>query len=196
LDFCKKERIGSPELFIGRKEELAFFLNWINNIKKEVSLSTAMLARRKMGKTVILERLLNITFEKNDGVIPLYYEILATEKYIVDFCVDFFLSFSINTLHSKQGKEYISVPHKVIVLPKQKTTAKKWALPIVAMRAGWVIASLSQVKQIGRQELGVSFIGFNKTNGAGQVFLIGHVLLDMQLVPESAQSFNVPLQRG
>jgi hypothetical protein len=31
-------------------------------------MSTAMLARRKMGKTAIMERLFNITFLKNDGV--------------------------------------------------------------------------------------------------------------------------------
>jgi hypothetical protein len=59
----------------GRKEELAYFLKWINDIKEEKSQSTAVLARRKMGKTAIMERLINITFYKNDGVIPFYYEI-------------------------------------------------------------------------------------------------------------------------
>ncbi len=93
MNYAKEERIGNPELFIGRRENLAFFLNWINNIKKKTSRSTAILARRKMGKTAILERLYNITFDNNNGVIPFYYEIKETPMYIVDFCVDFFLTF-------------------------------------------------------------------------------------------------------
>jgi hypothetical protein len=35
MDYALKERIGKPELFTGRKEELAYFLNWITNIKEE-----------------------------------------------------------------------------------------------------------------------------------------------------------------
>jgi len=46
------------------------------------------MARRKMGKTALLERLFNITFFKNDGVIPFYYEIKETKMWVVDFCQD------------------------------------------------------------------------------------------------------------
>ena len=71
-----KEKIGNPDLFTGRKKELAFFLKWIEGIKKEISKSTAILSRRKTGKTALLQRLFNLTFEHNDGVIPFYYEVL------------------------------------------------------------------------------------------------------------------------
>jgi hypothetical protein len=93
MDYALKERIGKPDLFTGRKEELAYFLGWINDIKDEKSQSTAILARRKMGKTALLERLFNITFYKNDGVIPFYYEIKEINMWVGDFCVDFFLTF-------------------------------------------------------------------------------------------------------
>jgi hypothetical protein len=93
MDYALKERIGKPELFTGRKEELGYFLKWINDIKDEKSQSTAILARRKMGKTAIMERLFNITFFKNDGVIPFYYEIKENNVWIVDFCIDFCLTF-------------------------------------------------------------------------------------------------------
>jgi hypothetical protein len=93
MDYAKEERIGDPVLFTGRKEELAYFLKWINDIKERKSMSTAILARRKMGKTAILERLFNITFYKNDGVIPFYYEIKEIKMWVGDFCVDFFLTF-------------------------------------------------------------------------------------------------------
>jgi hypothetical protein len=93
MDYALEERIGNPGLFTGRKAELDYFLKWIDNIKERKSQSTAILARRKMGKTALMERLFNITFYKNDGVIPFYYEIKENDVWIVDFCRDFFLTF-------------------------------------------------------------------------------------------------------
>ena len=56
MDYAKEERIGDPDLFTGRKEEMAYFLKWINDIKERKSMSTAIMARRKMGKTSLMER--------------------------------------------------------------------------------------------------------------------------------------------
>ena len=89
MDYALEERIGNPDLFTGRKAELDYFLKWISDIKERKSQSTAVLARRKMGKTALMERLFNITFFKNDGVIPFYYEIKENDIWIVDFCQDF-----------------------------------------------------------------------------------------------------------
>ena len=57
MEYAFKERIGKPELFTGRKEELAFFLKWIDDIKDEKSQSTALLARRKMSSLNPLSRM-------------------------------------------------------------------------------------------------------------------------------------------
>jgi hypothetical protein len=109
MDYALEERIGNPDLFTGRKDELAYFLKWINDIKEKKSQSTAVLARRKMGKTALLERLLNITFYKHDGVIPFYYEIKERDVWIVDFCIDFFLTFIYQYITFKTRKvEYIN----------------------------------------------------------------------------------------
>lgn len=70
-----KEKIGNPDLFTERQRELDLFSKWINNIKKEISKSTAILSRRKTGKIALMQRLYNLTFEKNDGVIPFYFEV-------------------------------------------------------------------------------------------------------------------------
>jgi hypothetical protein len=108
MEYALKERIGKPELFTGRKEELAYFLKWISDIKEEKSMSTAILARRKMGKTAIMERLFNITFYKNNGVIPFYYEVKETKMWVVDFCKDFFLTFIYHYIAFKSRKpEYL-----------------------------------------------------------------------------------------
>jgi hypothetical protein len=109
MDYALEERIGNPDLFTGRKEELAYYLNWINDIKERKSQSTAILARRKMGKTALMERLFNITFYKNDGVIPFYYEIKENDVWIVDFCKDFFLTFIYQYIAFKTRKtEYLN----------------------------------------------------------------------------------------
>jgi len=88
-----KEKIGNAELFSGRKNEQVFFLKWIDGIKREISMSTALLSRRKTGKTALLQRLYNITFERNNGVIPFYYEVEEGAIWSVDFCKSFFLTF-------------------------------------------------------------------------------------------------------
>jgi hypothetical protein len=125
MDYALKERIGKPDLFTGRKEELAYFLKWINDIKEEKSQSTAVLARRKMGKTALLERLFNITFYKNNGVIPFYYEIKERDVWIVDFCIDFFLTFIYQYIAFKTRKvEYIN-PFKKNNLERAKQDAVK-----------------------------------------------------------------------
>ena len=112
MDYALEERIGNPDLFTGRKEELAYFLKWINDIKERKSQSTALMARRKMGKTAILERLFNITFYKNDGVIPFYYEIKERKIWIVDFCFDFFLTFIYQYIAFKSRKTDYLGKHK------------------------------------------------------------------------------------
>ena len=112
MEYAREERIGNPDLFTGRKEELAYFLKWINDIKERKSQSTALMARRKMGKTAILERLFNITFYKNDGVIPFYYEIKERKIWIVDFCFDFFLTFIYQYIAFKSRKTDYLGKHK------------------------------------------------------------------------------------
>ena len=57
MEYALKERIGNPFLFTGRKKELDHFLKWLKGIKEEKSQSTAILARRKMGKMALMELL-------------------------------------------------------------------------------------------------------------------------------------------
>jgi len=104
-----QEKIGNPELFTGRKKEMAFFLNWIDRIKQELSQSTAILSRRKTGKTALLQRLFNVIFEKNDGVVPFYFEIRESDRWLGDFAEDFFLSFLYQYIAFKtRNSEYLS----------------------------------------------------------------------------------------
>ncbi len=56
-----------------------------------------------------MERLFNITFYKNNGVIPFYYEIKEVKMWVVDFCKDFFLTFIYQYIAFKTRKaEYLN----------------------------------------------------------------------------------------
>jgi hypothetical protein len=108
-----KEKIGNPELFTGRKKELTGYLTWIDRIKREISMSQAILSRRKTGKTALLQRLYNITFDKNDGVIPFYYEIPEGKQWAGEFCQDFYLTFIYQYIAFKTRKpEYVDLSRK------------------------------------------------------------------------------------
>jgi hypothetical protein len=66
-----------------------------------------------MGKTALMERLFNITFYKNNGVIPFYYEIKEIKMWVGDFCVQFFLSFIYQYIAFKTRKyEYLKPEEK------------------------------------------------------------------------------------
>ncbi|MCP4154996.1 MAG: hypothetical protein GY757_45150, partial [bacterium] len=128
MDYILEERIGNPDLFTGRKKELAHFLKWIDDIKERKSQSTALMARRKMGKTALMERLFNITYYKNDGVVPFYYEVKETKMWIVDFCIDFFLTFIYQYIAFKSRNNAYLRPEDKSDFQKVKAVAVKEGL--------------------------------------------------------------------
>ena len=93
MKIYRNERIGNPELFTGRYNELKSLLKWVDLSKKYLARSTAIISRRKTGKSALMERLYNIVFHNNDGVIPFYYEIKEYDQWILNFSKDFFLHF-------------------------------------------------------------------------------------------------------
>ncbi|NPV53055.1 MAG: hypothetical protein HPY71_05980 [Firmicutes bacterium] len=93
LIYAIEERIGQPELFVGRREELSFLEEWVDNIPRKLSRSTALLSRRKKGKTALVERLYNIVYTLNGKVIPFYFEVKEGSKWIVDFAEVFYATF-------------------------------------------------------------------------------------------------------
>ncbi|KPA14236.1 hypothetical protein MHK_005562 [Candidatus Magnetomorum sp. HK-1] len=93
MEIYLEEKIGDPELFTGRYQEIKSMLKWVDMAKKKHARSTAMISRRKTGKSALMERLYNIVFHNNDGVIPFYYEIKEFDQWILNFSETFFLHF-------------------------------------------------------------------------------------------------------
>ncbi len=108
-----KEKLSNPELFSGRKKELELFQRWIAGIPKGLSRSRAILSRRKTGKTALMQRLYNLTFETPDSVIPLYYEVKEGKIWAVDFCAELFITFLSQYIAYKTRKpEYLTLSGK------------------------------------------------------------------------------------
>ena len=109
--YALEERIGNPDMFFGREKELEYLMNWVDNVPKKLSKSTAILSRRKKGKTALVERLYNIIYTQNRNIIPFYYEIMEKNYYIKEFAEDFYLSFIRMYLGFKTRKvEFIKKP--------------------------------------------------------------------------------------
>ncbi len=93
IEFAIRERVGRPENFIGRVAELKYLHTWADNIRQEISRSVAFLGRRKIGKSLILERLYNIVFSERKDLIPFYYEFTEGKRSGREFFEDFVCRF-------------------------------------------------------------------------------------------------------
>ena len=93
IEFAIEERVGNPENFIGRVRELEFLYIWADNIRKLISRSIAFLGRRKIGKSLIIERLYNIIYSEHKGLIPFYYEFAEGTRSGREFYHDFLTRF-------------------------------------------------------------------------------------------------------
>jgi len=93
ITFAIEERVGEPENFIGRIKELEFLYNWSDNIRKKISRSIAFLGRRKIGKSLVLERLYNIIYSEKKGLIPFYFEFTEGTRSGKEFYHDFLTRF-------------------------------------------------------------------------------------------------------
>ncbi len=93
IEFAIEERVGEPENFIGRVEEMEYLHQWAANIRRRFSRSIAFLGRRKVGKSLMLERLYNIIYSEQKGLIPFYYEFKEGERSGKEFYHDFLVRF-------------------------------------------------------------------------------------------------------
>jgi hypothetical protein len=92
LTYALAEEIGDPDLFVGRKVEMARLLDWAAGVKKRISKSTGILSRRKKGKTALLQRFFNILYTRNDPqLVPFYYRIPEERLAKTDFAKTFYL---------------------------------------------------------------------------------------------------------
>ncbi|MBF0235853.1 MAG: hypothetical protein HQK65_22890, partial [Desulfamplus sp.] len=94
LKYPLPERIGEPDLLVGREKEFALFHKWIDKIPKRLSKSKVILARRKSGKTALIQRLFNQLWSENGQVIPIFFEISERKKWFPNFAIEYYCNFA------------------------------------------------------------------------------------------------------
>lgn len=88
------ERIGAPELLVGRKAEFQNFHKWIVGIPKLISKSRVIISRKKSGKTAFVQRLFNQIWSAQGDVVPFYMEILEVDMWLPDFAEKYYSTFA------------------------------------------------------------------------------------------------------
>jgi len=93
MQYPLTEKIGEPELFVGREKEFRQINKWLANIPKRLSKSRAILARRKSGKTAFVQRIFNQLWTANSMIIPFYFDIKETKMWYPTFAIDYYRTF-------------------------------------------------------------------------------------------------------
>ncbi len=102
-----EEMLGEDE-FTDRVEILRELDAWVKNIQRMASPGTALIAPRRMGKTVVLDRLVNTVFFKPEyRVAPFYFKMKREETTLREFLLEYAATFF---------RQYIAYCHQDPVL--------------------------------------------------------------------------------
>ncbi|MCP4345243.1 MAG: hypothetical protein GY795_06915 [Desulfobacterales bacterium] len=88
------EEMVAYEEFTDRVEILRELDAWVKNIRRMASPSTAIISPRRMGKTVLLDRLVNTVFFKPEyRVVPFYFRMKREDTTLRDFLLEYATTF-------------------------------------------------------------------------------------------------------
>ena len=94
MQYPLKEKIGHPDLFVGRSREFKNFNQWLEKMPQELSKSRVILARRKSGKTVFVQRLFNQLWSANGQIVPFYFSVPETKMWLGNFAIRYYRTFA------------------------------------------------------------------------------------------------------
>ncbi|QTA81430.1 p-loop domain-containing protein [Desulfonema limicola] len=94
MQYPLPERIGNPDLLVGREKDFRLLNRWIENIPKRISKSRVILARRKSGKTAVIQRIFNRLWTENGEIIPFYFAFQENKIWYPDLAVEYFRIFA------------------------------------------------------------------------------------------------------
>ncbi|MBF0451239.1 MAG: hypothetical protein HQK75_11095 [Candidatus Magnetomorum sp.] len=106
------EEMLAYEEFTDRVEILRELEAWVKNIQRMASPSTSIIAPRRMGKTVLLDRLVNTVFFKSEyQVAPFYFRVKREEMTLREFLLVYATTFF---------RQYIAYCHQDPILYQNK----------------------------------------------------------------------------
>ncbi|MFN8493378.1 MAG: hypothetical protein U0350_37615 [Caldilineaceae bacterium] len=130
MQYPLREKIGPPELLVGRVEEFAIFDKWLKGIPGTLSQSRVILARRKSGKTAFVQRIFNQLWSQNGQVIPFYFEIEEIPIWYTDFAIKYYRTFASHYISFRErDPELVRTP---LALENIRDYASKHHLRVIA----------------------------------------------------------------
>ncbi len=93
MQYPLPERIGDPDLLVGRAKEFGLLHQWLDKIPQRLSKSRVILARRKSGKTAIVQRIFNRLWSADGLIVPYYFSISETKKWFPEFAIEYYRAF-------------------------------------------------------------------------------------------------------
>jgi len=94
MQYPLEEKIGPPELLVGRLDEFANFNLWLSRMPNRLSKSRVILARRKSGKTSFVQRIFNQLWSANGKVIPFYFDIADKDIWLHKLAINYYEAFA------------------------------------------------------------------------------------------------------
>ncbi len=94
MQYPLPEKIGDPTLLVGRENEFTLLNGWLELIPRRLGKSRVILARRKSGKTAIIQRIFNRLWSENGAVIPFYFSIPETKIWYLNFAIQYYRTFA------------------------------------------------------------------------------------------------------
>ncbi|MCP4149887.1 MAG: hypothetical protein GY757_19230 [bacterium] len=129
MQYPLPERIGEPDLFTGRLDELEEYQGWINRIPRKLSRSRVILARRKSGKTAFVQRIFNRLWSAGGDVIPFYFEIKDQKIWLGDFAEQYFLTFVSQFISFLERDP--DIVHNLIEIEQIKEYGRKKSIKVI-----------------------------------------------------------------
>jgi len=94
MQYPLTEKIGNPDLLVGRQTEFSQINKWLSMIPNRMSKSRVILARRKSGKTVFIQRIFNqLWSDPKRGVIPFFLDIAESKIWYPTFAIKYYCTF-------------------------------------------------------------------------------------------------------
>jgi hypothetical protein len=94
MQYPLTEKIGNPELLVGREKEFRKFQKWLDRIPDRLAKSRVILARKKSGKTAFVQRIFNKLWTENGVTIPFFFDVADTKIWYPELAIKYFCTFA------------------------------------------------------------------------------------------------------
>ncbi len=122
MQYPLAEKIGQPELLVGREKEFCQFNKWLDKIPDKMSKSRVILARRKSGKTAFVQRIFNQLWSENGMTVPFFFDVADTEIWYPDLAIKYYRAFA------SQYISFMERDEKLVNTPLSLEKIRKYGL--------------------------------------------------------------------